>query len=408
MKKFIFFTFTLIMLTVLSLWPDVSWAIPSFARQTGMACNTCHYQHYPSLNAFGRVFKANGFTMVGGQSLVEGDLLSLPAVLNASVVTKIRFQKTNGDNDDSGTNKGEFQFPDEAALFLAGRVGEHIGFLLEGQMKDAGSSMFASFKAPIGMDVKSAHVELVPFTTDALGPQFAFELLNTGAVRNIRVLEHRKQISAIQFVGLNHAAQGVAFVAYHNTGFFSFTPWQPEAGTSDSGPFLKYLRLAGTHNIAGWDLAAGGQLWLGTTKLGSGVREKARGWALDAQAQGTIVSIPVGLYLNYAEAEGTTPGDTMNIFNSNPGDKRAWSILAEVGVLPNRATIAAGYRSGNSGKIGASSESAVTVGATFLLAQNFELQVNHSFNSGDVFDIPANNELANGDQLTTLMLFAAF
>jgi len=408
MKKFIFFTLTVMALSILSLWPDVSWAIPSFARQTGMACNTCHYQHYPSLNAFGRAFKANGFTMVGGQSLVEGDLLSLPSILNASVVTKVRFQKTNGDTDNSGTNKGELQFPDEAALFLAGRIGEHIGFLLEGQMADSGSSMFANFKAPIGMDVKSAHVELIPFTTDALGPQFAFELLNTGAVANIRVLEHKTQISAIQFVGLRHAAQGVAFVAYHNTGYFSYTPWQPESGTSDSGPFLHYLRLAGTHTIAGWDLAAGGQLFLGTTKLGNGMRESAEAWALDAQAQGSILNLPAGLYLNYAEAQSSTTGEPVNIFNSNNGDKRAWSILAELGVLPGRVTIAAGYRSGNTGAIGPSQQSAVTVGATFLLAQNFELQVNHSINSGDFFDVPANNELANGDQLTTFMIFAAF
>jgi len=408
MKKFFFFTLTVMTLSILSLWPDAAWAIPSFARQTGMACNTCHYQHYPSLNAFGRAFKANGFTMVGGQSLVEGDLLSLPSILNASVVTKLRFQKTNGDNDNSGTNKGEIQFPDEAALFLGGRVGEHIGFLIEGQMKDSGSAFLASLKVPIGIDVKSTHLSLTPFTTDGLGPQFAFELLNTGAVRNIRVFEHRKQISAIQFVGLQHAAQGVAFVAYHNTGYFSYTPWQPESGTSDSGPLLHYLRLVGTRTIAGWDLAAGGQLFLGTTKLGSGTRERARGWALDAQAQGSIVSLPVGLYLTYAEAQGSTTGDPVNIFNGNDGDKRSWAILAEVGVLPNRVTIGAGYRSGNTGAIGPSQQSAVTVGATFLLAQNFELQVNHSINSGDVFDVPANNELDNGDQLTTLMIFAAF
>ncbi|MFQ5354302.1 MAG: hypothetical protein ACE5DR_05085, partial [Thermodesulfobacteriota bacterium] len=184
--------------------------------------------------------------------------------------------------------------------------------------------------------------------------------------------------------------------------------WQPETGTSDAGPFLHYLRLAGTHSIAGWDLAAGGQLWLGTTKLGTGTRERARGWALDAQAQGTIVSVPVGLYLTYGEAEGSDTGEPVNIFNGNNGDARAWSILGEVGVLPNRVTLAAGYRAGSTGAIGPSNESAVTVGGTFLLAQNFELQINHSVNSGDVFDVPANNELANGDQLTTLMLFAAF
>jgi len=34
-------------------------AVPSFARQTGMACEACHTV-YPELTHFGRVFKANG------------------------------------------------------------------------------------------------------------------------------------------------------------------------------------------------------------------------------------------------------------------------------------------------------------------------------------------------------------
>ncbi len=408
MKKRVVFVFSMAVLMIFAMLPHPSWAIPSFARQTGFACNTCHYQHFPELNAFGRNFKARGFTMVGGQSLVEGDFLSLPSVLNASVITKVRYQKTDGKNNDKGTNKGEFQFPDEAALFLGGRIGEHIGFILEGQMADAGSAMFANFKAPVGMDIKTVHVEVVPFTTDSMGPQFGLELLNTGAVSNMRPLEHKRGISAIQFVGLNHAAQGFTFAAYHNTGYINYTIWQPETGTSDSGPFMHYVRLVGTHTLGGWDLAAGGQLWIGTTKLGGSTREKAEGWAMDAQAQGSVLNMPLGVFFSYAVAQATKADKPMNIFNSNPGDARAWSILAELGVLPGRVTFGAAYRSGNTGAVGPSEKSAVTLGLTYLVTQNFELQVNHTLNSGDFFNVPANNEQANGDQLTTLMIFAAF
>ena len=49
--------------------------MPAFARQTGMACNACHFQHFPALNQFGRTFKQGGFTMVGGQSMIEGSIL---------------------------------------------------------------------------------------------------------------------------------------------------------------------------------------------------------------------------------------------------------------------------------------------------------------------------------------------
>jgi hypothetical protein len=37
-------------------------AVPSFARQTGMACEACH-SVFPELTHFGRVFKANGYTL---------------------------------------------------------------------------------------------------------------------------------------------------------------------------------------------------------------------------------------------------------------------------------------------------------------------------------------------------------
>ena len=35
-----------------------SWAVPSFARQTGMACAACHTV-FPELTPFGREFKLN-------------------------------------------------------------------------------------------------------------------------------------------------------------------------------------------------------------------------------------------------------------------------------------------------------------------------------------------------------------
>lgn len=37
-------------------------AVPSFARQTGMACEACHTV-FPELTHFGRVFKANGYRL---------------------------------------------------------------------------------------------------------------------------------------------------------------------------------------------------------------------------------------------------------------------------------------------------------------------------------------------------------
>jgi hypothetical protein len=42
--------------------PTPSWAVPSFARQTGMACAACHTV-FPELTPFGREFKLNGYVL---------------------------------------------------------------------------------------------------------------------------------------------------------------------------------------------------------------------------------------------------------------------------------------------------------------------------------------------------------
>lgn len=401
-------------LFALSLYaPQEASAVPAFARQTGMACNTCHFQHFPTLNSFGRAFKAGGYTMVGGQSLIEGDFLSLPSTINASLITKIRFQKTNGAVE-TGTNKGELQFPDEAALLIGGRAGEHVGFLLEASLIGTDNSEnFASFKIPftytIGNDTK---VAVIPFTTDAAGPAFGYELLNTGALRINRPIEHREQISAQQFLGTDKAATGIAFVVHRELYHANYTMWSNNHGDTDAGPYLHYARLAVTPTYAGWDLGAGVQWWGGTGKMSSAYT-KADAWAFDAQAQGSVANFPVGVYASYGKAGKSDASEPANIFNGNTSeDTDAFGLLVEVGVIPNRLTLAAGYLTGNAATGGSAgmngntttgSQSAYTLGANYQLTQNVNLVWNSSFMSGDTFDTNG-----NGDQLHTAQIFAAF
>lgn len=409
--------------------PREASAVPAFARQTGLACNTCHYQHFPTLNAFGRAFKADGYTMAGGQSLIEGDFLSMPADLNASLITKIRYQKNNGTTA-GGRNKGVLQFPDEAALLLGGRAGEHVGFLLElttfGETGDADGSVgdhahdvsfFASFRVPFTYTIGgSTKVAVIPFTTDAFGPSYGFELLNTGAQRSNRPIEHREEISAQQFLGTDTAATGIAFAVYRDLYYATYSLWSNTHGDTDAGPYLHYARVAFTPTYAGWDLGAGVQWWGGTSKRDNAY-EKADAWALDAQAQGTIAAYPVGFYVSYGEAPKSTAGETANIFNQDTAhDAYAFGLLAEVGVVPGRLTVSAGYLNGegagtataNTGMNGNRStetQTAFTLGANYHLAQNVNLVWNSSFYGGNGFDPkPA----SRGDSLHTLMVFSAF
>jgi hypothetical protein len=53
--------------SIMILFPSVAYAVPSFARQTGMQCVMCHTA-FPQLTAFGREFKLNGYVLSNEQS----------------------------------------------------------------------------------------------------------------------------------------------------------------------------------------------------------------------------------------------------------------------------------------------------------------------------------------------------
>ncbi|MBK8006275.1 MAG: hypothetical protein IPK12_20910 [Gemmatimonadetes bacterium] len=393
-------------------------AVPAFARQTGFPCAQCHTQHFPVLNEFGRYFKLNGYTLVGGATpLVQGSRLSLPAGLNASIYTKLRIQKTNG--DDAGnvrtTNSGEIQFPDEFALLIAGRVSPNIGFLLEGQLPGNDAPVLAGFKMPFSYQLGRVRASVVPFTTDGLGVSYGFELLNTGAVRNIRFMEHRTEFSAQQYVGTDSPASGAAFVVGNASFFANFTVWSPvhlptSAGQAAPLPRSTYARAAWMPKLGTWELGLGGALWMGSTRIDDGggtatvTTTATKAWAVDGQAHGTVGTMPLAIYASYATSAASEPGDDPNFFNGAPRDRKALAVAGELGVLPARGSVLLAYRHGDNGAASNHTDRALTVGGIYHLHQNVQFQLNYTFRSGDAFE----PKPADGDQLLTAMLAAAF
>ena len=397
--------------------PTKALAVPAYARQTGIPCSGCHTQHFPGLNALGRRFKLDGFTLTGAQGKVEGARLSLPTSLNASLFLKLRAQKTNGTDaaDVRTTNSWQLQFPDEFVLLVGGRVSEHIGFVLEGQLPGGGEAVLASFKMPFSYPIGSVQASVIPFTTDGLGASYGFELLNTGAVRNIRLMEHRNDVSAQQYVGTSSPAFGAAFVAGNQHFFANFTRWAPvhlaaPEGLASPFPTANYARVALTPTAGNWDLGFGAQAWFGTARVddGSGTatvsRTDTKAWAVDGQAQGRVGTMPLGVFLSYGRSAATGPGDNPNRFNRGPRDRTALAIAGELGVLPDRGTVLLGYRHGDNGKATKYQDRAITVGGIYQLHQNVQFQLNYSFRSGDAFT----PRPASGNQLLTLMLAAGF
>jgi len=174
-------------------------AMSTYARQTGLPCTACHFQNYPALNQLGRMFKANGYALSVAPAGSEGVVLSLKDSVNAGVVTKIRYQQSNG-NGPAKSNDGEFQFPDELLLHIGVRISNNVGAVLELDLNN-GDPLLSGLKLPFIYNISSVAVGGIAFSTASHGVAYGFELLNTGAVRFARLAEDRSAVSAQQYVG---------------------------------------------------------------------------------------------------------------------------------------------------------------------------------------------------------------
>ena len=115
----------------------VAQALPSFARQTGMSCEACHTV-FPELTHFGRMFKANGYTLTslpqvhgGGPPPQENVSLNLiPAFSVMAQVSETFLSKQVPDSTDPAAGhaqNGTVAFPQQLSLFYAGRIAPHVG-----------------------------------------------------------------------------------------------------------------------------------------------------------------------------------------------------------------------------------------------------------------------------------------
>lgn len=414
-----------VVLAATSFSPTAS-ALPSFARQTGVACSTCHQQHYPVLKKFGQAFKASGYTMMGAQTKVEGEHLSIPDTLNGAMLLKARYQKTNGTDTIPGTlsgettNGGQWQIPDEFSLFFGGRVHENIGFMFEGNMN--APAVVAGLKVPFIFDAEPAKLMVIPYLTDALGASYGFELASTGAVRNVRWAEHRSDISAQQYIGTATAATGVAFVALNDMGYINISRWSPNftaaAGTAAIQLKSNYLRIAATPTVADWNLHIGLQSWSGSNyeyvgsdasvplgTVGSALEFNpvdTKATAVDFQGQGVVADKDLSVYATYAKApvSGTNP----NLFNAATKEIKAFTVGADYSVIPNTLHLGVAYRNAKNGAATDDGDNSITLTAIYDLTMNVALHVNHSKRSGSHY----NTVQPEGTSLTTFLLEAAW
>lgn len=127
-------------------------AVPSFARQTGMACEACHTV-YPELTHFGRVFKASGYLLANLKQVrdVTGkkeELLELAQTPALSIMAQISYTQLKTAVPDLANasqpgvaQNGSAGFPQQLGLFYAGKIAPHFGAWFQLTYSNASGSM---------------------------------------------------------------------------------------------------------------------------------------------------------------------------------------------------------------------------------------------------------------------------
>ena len=117
-------------------------AVPSFARQTGMACEACHTV-FPELTHFGRVFKANGYVLsnlkqVRDVSGKKEELLELAQMPPLSIMVQISYTQMKSAVPDLSSvgapgvaQGGTAGFPQQLSLFYAGKIAPNLGAMIQ-------------------------------------------------------------------------------------------------------------------------------------------------------------------------------------------------------------------------------------------------------------------------------------
>ncbi len=438
-----------------------SYALPSFARQTNKACSACHFENFPMLTDYGRAFKAGGFTEVYAPEDVRRNTdaaeLSIPLVLNASFFGTFEYDRYSGNTvnaqgQQTNADFSEWTVPQEASLFISGRVAEYVGFHSETTLRP--STALSAVKLPFSFPITdSMRVLAVPFGADGHGPSYGFEVLNTGASDIHLNFEHAGQTSAYSYLGIDATgASGAVAVLWDPRFYVSFTKWAPTYGgpagigsnyspgsgiQTGKGPNANYMRGVYFVPIRGWDTAVGVQVFSGSSAVAfdstsgspfNGAYMWTKAWIIDAQVQGAIFDRQLGVYFTHGVA-AASPGNAdpisganENLFNYQDraagigvNSKTVTTLTASYSVIPYKLNLLAGIEIANNGSdrniTGQSaSDNAYTIGLVYLFAQNvkFRFEGTKLQNPGQLDGISTTNgQIATGikQQLTFKLIY---
>ena len=368
------------------------YAIPAFARQMGISCNACHSQNgFPALNRFGRSFKASGFTMIGTQKSISDDqngkFLSLTDTLNLSFNVKVGYVKGS-----DPTTSSEIQFPQDLGFMIAGRVANNIGVFTEigYEAEDNNDPLFqlSTLILPIVYQVDNYTLGTVLYRTSEFGPAASYDTLATGSIANGQTLQAAAAASAQSYIveigGEEAPAEGIGLYIASDLWYGVYSAYVPTVGTVSGVSPASYASLAFTPQFGNWDIGIGGQLWWGTAKRDDTntslpkIEDKTDQFALNFQAMGSIDTLPVSVFLTYAEAKQGT------IFAQTPNKVKAATFMAEIAPIARILMLSAGYRAADNGAATNSKDNAQLLAVKYFYKENVQCQFDYVRNENSL------------------------
>lgn len=105
-----------------------AYAVPSFARQTGLSCAACHTV-FPQLTTFGRLFKLGGYTLTNVNQVQDRTFdrrtrLVLNEIPPLSAMAQISYTSVR---KATGKQNNQLLLPKQFSFFYAGRITPKIG-----------------------------------------------------------------------------------------------------------------------------------------------------------------------------------------------------------------------------------------------------------------------------------------
>ncbi len=284
--------------------------IPSYARQTGLACSVCHFQ-FPHLTPFGRLFKLNGFTMTGLKNITSlGDsakTLSLSPISPASVMVVTSMSHLS--KPIPGTQNNTATLPQEASLFFGAGIAPRVGIFSQFTYSTAEGSIgidnvdirFANHADVGGRDLLyGLTLHNNPTVQDAFntGPAWGWPFISSEVTPGAP--------SAMIDGGLSQSVLGLGgYALFNNTLYVEFTAYRTSLqgqhapyDSSASNVLRKvtpYWRVALTRDVGSGHVMIGtygfdANLW---SQGVEGATDRYSDLAVDAQFETSVTKTPV-------------------------------------------------------------------------------------------------------------------